>query len=568
MSTPSEAPLTLVNPDDLAVTVLAVRGREALSEPFAFDVDWRVPGDGAMPFEDLLGTKLRCRCVSPTRRRASSVASSNRSSRPAATMGTSIIGSRWCRVLASSRTAPLPRLPGLSVPEILRALLAGLDVSYEIGGSPRPRNYCVQYRETDFAFASRLMEEEGIYYFFRHRRDGHAMVVTDALTHPALPDTSAIEFDPGGKEAQGRIRRWECFQEITSSRFAVWDHHFELPSQPVEGAAVVPETVAAGPATLRLRGAFNDALDVRDGPASVAHHFDAVGPNGRDRPDDLPPLFDAIREPARYRAETAAAEALDIGGDSNCPAFTPGSAFALTRHPDAEGDYYLTQVEHAATQPPPRSGGSAQLRYENRFRCLPAGLAYRPARRTPRPRIAGLETAVVVGPPGQAVHLDRHGRVRVRFRWAHGAEAESCWVRVAQVWAGKGWARLLLGRASGMRSSSLSKRAIPIARSSSAASTTQRMCRPSRCRPTRARVRHQIVHGQRRCPARPRLQQPAHVRRPRSRACPGPLAARGNHHRGDRPTCSRRPGVATGDGRPRARRRQWRLRRSADAARR
>ena len=122
----------------------------------------------------------------------------------------------------------------MTVPDILKQVLAGLDVAYELQGTYQPRDYCVQYRETDFDFASRLMEEEGIYYFFTHSAGGHQMVVAD---NPAgHPDVSAgpLIFDPRANRRPGRRRstRWEKTQELRSGKVTLWDHCFELPEQP------------------------------------------------------------------------------------------------------------------------------------------------------------------------------------------------------------------------------------------------------------------------------------------------------------------------------------------------
>src|SRR5690606_8903881 len=142
--------------------------------------------------------------------------------------------------------------------------------------------------------------------------------------------------------------------------------------------------------------------------------------------------------------ESQAAHSLEISGQSNTAALCPGLKFTLDRHPNADGKYLLVQVEHRAELPSNyRADRNATgFSYETQFTCLPDGLAFRPKRVTPRPRIAGLQTATVVGPSGDQLFLDCYGRVKVQFHWDREGKFDgnsSCWLRVAQAWAGQNW---------------------------------------------------------------------------------------------------------------------------------
>jgi type VI secretion system secreted protein VgrG len=430
------APLTVLLPEHFRPPVIGVVGREALSEPFRFEVEFELPAHEPVPFHRLLGHDLTLllRLEESPDRLINGVVEELEEDPSEKSF-------RRCRATLVPRFALLAHrhqsrvFQGKSVPEMLQAVLEELDVAYELTGTYRPRNYCVQYRESNLAFASRLMEDEGIHYYFRHREDGHQMVITDTASHLDLPGGSRIVFDPIEKEQRARVRHWESFQDIVPSRLTFWDYHHELPLQPVEASAALLESISVGTASQRLRAGFNAQLEVHDGPLGLAAHFDDIGPDGRDSFDGLKPLYDTAWEVARRRGEEAAVGALDITGRGDYATFRPGFTFTLEGHPGAAGRYYLTRVEHRVTQPPPRSDGTTEFRYDNEFACLPADLPFRPARRTPQPHIAGLHTAVVVGPREHVVHVDRHGRVRIQFRWG----GESCWVRVAQVWAGKGW---------------------------------------------------------------------------------------------------------------------------------
>src|SRR5215204_4872627 len=135
--------------------------------------------------------------------------------------------------------------------------------------------------------------------------------------------------------------------------------------------------------------------------------------------------------------------ALTVHGAGDCRQFTAGHTFALTRHGNGDGRYVLTCVEHTAYQVDDyRSGSGGEANYSNTFCCIPVGLPYRPARTTAKPVIPGTQTAVVVGPKGQEIFTDKFGRVKVQFHWDRQGKNDadsSCWVRVAQVWAGKRW---------------------------------------------------------------------------------------------------------------------------------
>src|SRR5262249_39729152 len=125
----------------------------------------------------------------------------------------------------------------LPVPDILKKVLQGIDVSYDLRGKYHPRDFCVQYRETDFNFASRVMEEEGIYYFFKHTAGGHQMVIADTPQgHPDLPEGSQILFEElqGGTRNEDRIHLWEKVQELRAGKYTLWDHCFEYPHKHLE----------------------------------------------------------------------------------------------------------------------------------------------------------------------------------------------------------------------------------------------------------------------------------------------------------------------------------------------
>ena len=130
-----------------------------------------------------------------------------------------------------------------SVPDILKNVLEGLDVNFQIQGTFHPRDYCVQYRESDFAFASRLMEEEGMFYYFQHTEQGCEMVVANTPAgHDDVQEPMSLIYDEveGGDRDEGRITGWEKVQEVRSGKVTLWDHCFELPGKHLEADQKLP----------------------------------------------------------------------------------------------------------------------------------------------------------------------------------------------------------------------------------------------------------------------------------------------------------------------------------------
>jgi type VI secretion system secreted protein VgrG len=334
----------------------------------------------------------------------------------------------------------------LTVPDILKQVLAGLDVSFEIQGTFHPRDYCVQYRESDFAFASRLMEEEGIYYFFRHAASDHKMVVANTpQSHPEVPGAARIEYDEirGGVRQEERINGWFKSQEIRSGKETLWDHSFELPNDNLQATQPILETVAAGTVAHRLKTGGNEKLEVYDYPGRYALRFDGVDAGGGDRNGELKRVFEDNKRTVALRMQEEAAAGLVIEGESDCRPLVSGHKFTLTKHYNADGPYVLTEVHHqASVEGAYTSGPRKGMVYRNTFKCIPCSLPFRPARVTPKARVEGSQTAVVVGPEGEEIFTDKYGRVKVQFFWDRQGKKNadsSCWIRVTQPWAGKRW---------------------------------------------------------------------------------------------------------------------------------
>jgi type VI secretion system secreted protein VgrG len=300
-----------------------------------------------------------------------------------------------------------------AVPEIIKEIFSAhgvTPVEDKLKGTYAKREYCVQYQESDLEFVSRLMEDEGIHYFFKHEDGKHTLVLGDDSTaHPPCPNLATARYrgDVASNTAdEDVISSLEIEEQVVAGSYAQGDYNFEMPQTSLLAS---------------VDGA-DASLKVFEYPGNHA----AKG-EGEER--------------AKLRLEAEEALAHRIVGGSYCRAMTAGHTFALTEHErgDVNDDYVVAHVVHAAT---------GQV-YSNTFEAALKKTPQRPARITPRPIIHGAQTAVVTGKSGEEIWTDKYGRIKVQFHWdrlGKKDEQSSCWVRVSQGWAGKGWGAFFLPR--------------------------------------------------------------------------------------------------------------------------
>ncbi|AKI98694.1 type VI secretion system secreted protein VgrG [Archangium gephyra] len=320
----------------------------------------------------------------------------------------------------------------LDTPTILKKVFetAGIPaeaVRFSLVNSYEPRDYCVQYRESDWAFASRLMEEDGIFYFFEHVEDQHVLVLGD--TESALKAIDGVELLPfrrstGGVVQEDHVLRFRRLQEVRPGKTSLRDFNFKKPGLPMEA---------------QHEAEVDADLEVYDYPGE----YQDPGRGSSAKGTTI----------ARLRLEAWQAARMQAQGESDCERLAPGRLFTLQEHSreDYNGRYLLTHVSHSGSQPQVMEEESQQgeFSYSNYFTCIPEKVPYRPARVTPRPHVRGVQTAVVVGPSGEEIHVDEWGRVKVQFHWDRQGkldENSSCWVRVSQLWAGEGWGAMFIPR--------------------------------------------------------------------------------------------------------------------------
>ena len=329
----------------------------------------------------------------------------------------------------------------LSVPDILKKVFDGFEVLYQLQADYEPRNYCVQYNETDFDFASRLMEEEGIYYFFDHQAEAHKLIVADTpQSHPECPEKSEIPFFLKTGEEEGftsAIRTWRTDYQLQTGKVAFRSYNFQLPNNKLD--AMQPSRFNVGD---------NQKMEVYEYPGGYGKKFDDIDRSGRER-SDVTKVFQDNRRTAELAMQTLDAKYRTIQGSGDCAAMTTGHKFELTSHID-RGEYVITSVNHKIDQSPAYISNEEVLEpYQNYFECIPGSSPFRPLRRIEKPVIQGSQTAIVVGPSGEEIFTDKFGRVKVQFHWDRESqvnEDSSCWVRVAQSWAGNGWGAMFIPR--------------------------------------------------------------------------------------------------------------------------
>ncbi len=337
----------------------------------------------------------------------------------------------------------------MSVPDILKKVFTGKDVEYKLTGTYQPREYCVQYRETDFNFASRLMEEEGIFYFFEHTDSKNTMVLGDSpqvfQDITVAPQVIYDKFSGSGL-VDDRISDWEKIQDLRSGKATLWDYEFEMPDKNCEAISQAPDTVQAGTITHKLKVGGTLRLNCTTIRAATPSVSTASIKAAATRSANLQDIFTDNQRTVKIRMGQETARGLTIHGKSSHAGFTPGYNFQLQNHFSDDGEFTLVAVEHDARQP---LGDEHEFQYGNTFRAIPVALPFLPARATPEPFVHGPQTAVVVGAAGEEIFTDKYGRVKVQFHWDRQGTDDSnssCWLRVATHWAGKQWGAIHIPR--------------------------------------------------------------------------------------------------------------------------
>ena len=319
-----------------------------------------------------------------------------------------------------SRTADCRIFQEMTVPDILKKVFddhATADVKFDLTGTYRKWVYCVQYRETDLNFVTRLMEHEGIYYYFTHTDGHHTMVITDSYSGHAPCATEEIDFispDRLVRPDSEHISSWDLVREIQPGMFVHTDYDLEKPGVSLRTQKALPRNYT--PSTAEVFDYPGHYVVKGDGEQYAAVRIDEYG--------------------SQFEVAHAA---------TNLRPLTVGSLFTLRGCP--REDQNREHLVLAATwdlsfddyEALPERGGAS---YRCSFTAMSSQQQFRPRRTTPKPFVQGPQTAVVVGPSGDEIYTDKYGRVKVQFHWdrlGKKDENSSCWIRVSHPWAGKNW---------------------------------------------------------------------------------------------------------------------------------
>lgn len=414
------------------VAIQAIRGREEFGRMFQYELELLSENEEIV-FDELLGQNVTVRLgkEDPDLRYINGFV--NRVSQHEYRAGLAVYRATivpWLWFL--TRQSDCRIFQEMTIPDIIKQVLRDIgftDIEDRMSASYVAREYCVQYRETTFNFLSRLMEQEGIYYFFKHENGLHKMVLCDSPdAHELLEKANEIPYYPPDRATrkEQHIRGWSVQKQVESLEYELADFDFVNPSAPVVSKSKKARDYASGPweAMYDYPGEY-----VTSGEAE---HFATI------RLQELQ---------SRYE---------QISGQSDHLGLTIGGRFRLTLpakglRPDQAREYIVSSTTLQASQDlfgSSDDSGGEDL-YSIGFTVLPATEIYRPARTTPKPLIQGPQTAIVAGKSGEEVWTDEHGRVKLQFHWDRygaGDEKSSCWVRVSQNWAGKRWGAFFLPR--------------------------------------------------------------------------------------------------------------------------
>ena len=393
-----------------------LRATEGISEVFAFDVEMVSPTSPIDP-DDLLYMPA-CVTLTPKVGAPRHFHGIVREFSAGAKLG-GAYGYRALlvpRLAFAGQTADCRMFYKSTALEVIQTLLdenGVSDVSTQVSGTLPTRDYVCQFNETDLAFITRLMEEEGLYYFFTFSASTHTLVIANANSaFSAIPDPE-IAVSTGS--TIDLVSNWHRVAATAVGKVSLSDYD---PTNPNTSLLKNTPTVLA-----------TSGKEKRD-----TFHWPALAT----KPD-------IISNRSKFRQEAHEAFATLFAAAGQNPEFVPGGKFSLRARHDTPsgdgGDYVIRRVEHEAVDEVHANTGRIAS-YSNSFSCFPAATTWRQPMVTPRPRMPGVATATVIGENGQEITTDQIARIKVKMRWDHADVATNdsmIWIRVMQPWAGNGW---------------------------------------------------------------------------------------------------------------------------------
>lgn len=312
--------------------------------------------------------------------------------------------------------------------DIARKLLeenrvASDEYEFNLKNDYQKRRYCTQYGESDFRFMCRILEEEGIFFFFEHTKDSHTIIFSDTEDiYEPIDGESEMEFNTDSNMVAEKetIRDFICNRALCPGKVTHTNYNFKRPS-------------------------FDMKLN-EEGETHAEHElYEYPGDYGYP-PEGSPKV--------KNHLEHVKSLEVTIQGNGNCSRFTPGFTFSISDHPfdELNDEYCLAAVDHHGAQSGvfgEHGGIGGDYTYSNSFIAIPSKTVYRTGQTIEKPYVKGLQSAIVTGPPGEEIHTDEYGRIKVQFHWDREGkkdEKSSCWLRTTQHWSGNGWGMVSLPR--------------------------------------------------------------------------------------------------------------------------
>jgi type VI secretion system secreted protein VgrG len=400
--------------------------QEALGEPFTIEVEL-VSDDENISLDDILGQNVTIRLETEDESRFFNgiVTEFFQKENIAKNACYGAIIRPWFWLLTLSENCRI--FQEKSYPEIIKKVFEGLgfsDFEDKLSATYDKQDYVVQFNESDFNFVSRIMEQEGIFYFFEHTNGKHSLIMADdssAMTNVGQVPFIELEDESRHIDVIG-IKSWENYRKVRTGGVGLTNFDFTLPSKNLNAITTDPKT-----ASLSSLQKFN----------FPGKYLERV--KGSDYTKIL-----MQKENVSYDQKSA---------QGNFRKLYAGAQFELTGHhrDDQNTNYLITHFscllladDYIATS----TNNDDQL-FESQFTVVPDNVVYRPQMTSTKPKMTGPQTATVVGKSGEEIWTDKYGRIKVLFHWDREAKADensSCWIRVSQTWAGKGWGSVYIPR--------------------------------------------------------------------------------------------------------------------------
>lgn len=325
-----------------------------------------------------------------------------------------------------TRTSDCRIFQHLSIPQIIKQVFRDLgfsDFEDSLSQPYREWEYCVQYRETSFDFVSRLMEQEGIYYYFRHEQDRHVLVLADAYgAHTQAAGYAEVPYFPPDQQQRERdhLHDWKLARQVQPGSLELNDYDFQRPAARIDARSAMPRPHTAGDYPLYdYPGAYVQSQD--------GEHY------ARTR-------LEALQSQHERVELSGVARGLGCGHLFNMTGFD---------RDDQNREYLIVQARYHVHQELLETGGGGGAQFDSKLICTDSQQSYRTPVTTHKRLVTGPQTALVVGPQGEEIWTDQYGRVKVHFYWDRhdqSNENSSCWIRVSQAWAGKNWGAMQIPR--------------------------------------------------------------------------------------------------------------------------